>query len=379
MTSQDHHRYCRLEINLSALQHNFLHYQANTTETESITPVVKANAYGLGVQAIAPALIKAGARQLFVAYPHEALELREILRRELPEKKVELISFAGFFGENAKLYVKEDITPVLNSLSELKTWKRFLSSSTQRRALLHLDSGMARLGLDCDEQQRLVENPDLLSGARISHYMTHFANADQPGHPSVAAQKNRFERVVQSLPAAKTSLANSAAFGLGPGYRGSFCRIGYGLYGEEILQGQAGAFYQGLQQVVELKAQVLQTRRIDAGESVGYGWSYQAKGTRFIATVGLGYADGFHRLYSDRTSLWFRGTALPVVGRVSMDAVTVDITDVVRGENAPVNAGTWLDVLAPKAGLTTLARDGGTIGYEVLTSLGQRYHRVYRD
>ncbi|HEX2939557.1 MAG TPA: alanine racemase C-terminal domain-containing protein, partial [Rhodopila sp.] len=230
-------------------------------------------------------------------------------------------------------------------------------------------TGMARLGLDAGELATLAADHSRLDGLTLRYVMTHLVSSETPEDRLNAAQAARFAAACASLPAAPTSLANSSGIFLGPHFGSDLARPGAALYGLNPLPGQANP----MQSAVTLRARVLSVRDIPAGTPVGYNATWTAARSSRIATAAVGYADGYHRALSSRAKAFFDGHPVPLVGRVSMDLTTFDVTD-----HPAVQPGTWLEVLGPHQSPDDLALSAGTSGYEVLTSLGRRYHRVYR-
>ncbi len=338
----------RLTISLGAIAANW-RLLAGLHPGQAVAGVMKADAYGLGAQAIGPALYAAGCRHFFVAQLAEGLALRAILG---PGPMIAVLN--GFSPGAAP-----DLVPVLNSLGDVAEW-----AGLGRRAILHLDTGMARLGLAPREQQRLAEAPHLLSGIELLFVMTHMACADDPAHPMNAAQRDRFAAV--PLPGVKRSLAASSAMFLGPGYASDLARPGAALYGLNPTPGRPNPMLP----VVTLDAPILQLREIRAGTPVGYGATWVAQRDSRIATVAEGYADGYLRSLSGFGWAMLAGTRVPLVGRVSMDLLTFDVTD--APEPCP---GDRLTLLGEGVSPDALGLAAGTIGYEMLTGLGQRYDR----
>ena len=350
-----------LHIDLAAIVENWRLLAARAAPG-AVAGVVKANAYGLGADKVAPALRAAGCRHFFVAHLAEGIALRETLGSG-PMIAV-LNGFApGADGDAA-------LVPVLNSLGDVLAHAAAGRSAGQaRRALLHLDTGMARLGLDAAEQARLVADHSLLAGLDLLYIMTHLACADAPDHPLNAEQAARFDRACSVLPKFKRSFANSSGLFLGADYASDLARPGCALYGINPTPGLPNP----LRQVLRLEAPVLQIREIPAGASVGYGASFMAARPSRIATIAVGYADGYLRSLSGQGGAAYRGLMLPLVGRVSMDLITLDVTDVPG--LVPGDAVTLIGGAAPSP--DDLAARAGTIGYEILTSLGARYRRDY--
>ena len=263
--------------------------------------------------------------------------------------------------------------PVLNSLHEVRLWAALARQKEgPLAAALQTDSGMSRLGLPDQELLALQEEPGLLQHLDLRLVMSHLACADEPAHAQNRTQLASFRRARELFPQGQASLANSSGIFLGPDYHFDLGRPGAALYGVNPRPGEANP----MQPVVRLQARVLQIRSIDAGGCVGYGASFRARETARIATVAVGYADGFLRHLSGQGSAWWQGKRLPLAGRVSMDVSGVDITSLSPDSLKP---GDLIDLLGPEQGVDDLAAQAGTIGYEILTALGQRYHRIYRS
>jgi len=355
-----------LTVDLAALRANYARLRQELAGVPCAA-VVKADAYGLGLEQAAPALWRAGARSFFVALPDEGLRLRALL----PEAEVYVLG--GLFRGAEADYLARDLRPVLNSLEEVGRWA--LAAREAGRTLpaaLQLDSGMARLGLPDEEIDLLAAEPGRLAGIELRLLLSHLASAEDPEHPLNREQLERFRAARARLPAMPASLANSSGLFLGPDFHFDLGRPGAALYGVNPQPGQPSP----MRQVVRLQAKVLQVRAIDRGRSVGYGAAFRAERPTRIATLALGYADGFLRSISDRGWAWAGGQRLPLAGRVSMDLVTLDVGALPPERLRP---GDLVDLLGPEQGVDDLAQQAGTIGYEILTALGRRYHRAYRD
>jgi alanine racemase len=236
-------------------------------------------------------------------------------------------------------------------------------------AILHIDTGMSRLGFDARELDVLASESSRLDGLPIRYVMSHLAASEVPGDPSNQLQRERFRTARAMLPHAPGSLANSSGIFLGDDFASDLARPGAALYGINPTPGQPNP----MRAAVRLSVRVLAVRDVPAGAGVGYNATWIAPRPSRIATAALGYADGFHRSLSGRGSASFDGTPVPLVGRVSMDLTTFDVT-----AHPGVQPGCWLEVLGPHLSPDDLAEAAGTNGYEVLTSLGRRFHRVYR-
>ena len=351
------HPHAVLEVDLKAVATN---WQAlcRLHPSGAVAGVVKADGYGLGAEQIVTALRDAGCRHFFVAYVQEALAIRDLV----PDAMVGVLS--GLIPGTEALYARHDMTPVLGSLDEVARWQPF-----GRQAILHVDTGMSRLGLSPREVTVLAEDRSRLGGMKIRYIMSHLSASDVPRDPTNAQQLQRFAAARAALPAAPCSLANSSGIFLGNAFLSDLARPGAALYGINPTPGQPNP----MQRVVRLSVQVLAVREVSAGTAVGYNATWKAPRPSRIATVALGYADGLHRSLSGLGSAIFDGHPVPLVGRISMDLTTLDVTD-----QPMVQPGSWLEVLGPHLSLDDVAVAAGTNGYEVLTSLGRRFHRVYR-
>jgi alanine racemase len=352
-----------LEIDLAALADNY-RLLAGRAAGAAVAPAVKADAYGLGAAQVATALAAAGARTFYVAQLAEALELRSLL------PSARLCVFNGCLPGEERDFVANSLVPVLNSLAQACLWQATARAAGRRLpAILHFDTGLTRLGIPPDEADSFVAGAGVLHGLSIEALMSHLACSDEPGHPMNAVQLERFRERVSRFDDAPGSLAASSGIFLGSEYCFEEVRPGYALYG-----GNPAAGPNPMRPVVSLRARILQVRRVDSPTTVGYGASHRVGGPTRLATLGLGYADGFHRALSNRGRLFLDGVPLPVVGRVSMDLIVVDVSQLPEAKAQP---GMLLDVLGPDQDIDALARDCGTIGYELLTQLGRRYHRSY--
>lgn len=330
--------------------------------------VVKADAYGLGAAAVGIALRDAGCDTFFVAHLTEGLALRAAIG---PGPAIIVLNgFPPGADGDAGLW------PVLNGLGDVEAHAAAgRADGVARPALLHLDTGMARLGLDAGEQARLAAERGRLDGIDLRYVMTHLACADEAAHPLNARQAALFAVAAARIaPGVRRSFANSSGLFLGADFASDLARPGCALYGINPTPGAPNP----MRQVVVLEVPVLQIRDIAAGDTVGYGASWAAKEPRRVATVAAGYADGYFRSLSGRSFAQLRGQAVPLIGRVSMDLTTFDVTDVPEarvgdsvmlvGGPGPEGLGNTPDDIAARC---------GTIGYEVLTSLGARYARLY--
>ena len=361
-----------LTIDLAALRANWGALNRASGRAEC-AGVIKADAYGLGIAEITRALIAEGCRTFFVATLAEA----RIVRLAQPGAAIYVLD--GLLPGAAAYYTGFDLCPCLSSLDEVREWAAWCEATGRKlSAALHLDTGMHRLGLSPAEVEQLA-GPEraLLDHFELSLVMSHLACADTPGHPMNATQLDRFQALRRRLPAAPASLANSGGVFLGPDYHFDLVRPGIALYGGRALEGQDNP----MRWVVRLQARILQVRSVAAGEPIGYGATFAAARPSRVATLACGYADGFLRALSSPSGRpgpvgHIGEHPVPVVGRVSMDLITVDVTDVPEREAC---RGAWVEVLGARTTIDDLTDRAGTIGYELLTRLGRRVHRIHAD
>ncbi len=328
--------------------------------------VVKADGYGLGAQKVGAALAAAGCETFFVAHIDEALALRETL----PETEIHVLS--GVLPGTGPLFVLNRLVPVLNSLQDVIDWVEFQKDSDSTLPVdVHLDTGMCRLGLPADEVEVLKDRRDLLKTLQVRYWMSHLACADEPQHPVNAAQRDALRGFLAALPPAPATFANSSGIFLGSDYHVDLARPGVALYGGNPQPGNPNP----MAQVVRLQARILQVRRVDAPQTVGYGASHRFTGPTRVATVGVGYADGYLRSLSGGGCGYVGDVRVPIVGRVSMDLITLDVSAVPEHLSRP---GALVDLIGPHNPVDAVAAAAGTISYEILTGLGRRYHRIYR-
>jgi len=328
--------------------------------------VVKADAYGLGVAHVAGPLWAAGCREYFVARPAEGVALRELL------PAATIYVFDGVTPGSAPEFVHHGLVPVINSLTQLERWRdQARSLGRSLPTALHVDTGMLRLGLDDGEFATLIDRGDLLDGLTIDVVASHLASADEAGSDQPERQLERFRGLRQMLPVGRASLANSSGVFRHKAFHFDLARPGYALYGGHP---QPDSGPNPMLPVVTLEAPVIQLRPGRPGETVGYGASVCLERPSLLATVAVGYADGFLRSGSGRSHVAVNGHPAPIVGRISMDLITIDVTDLPADA---VTEGTPVEVIGPHRTIDEVASDAGTIGYEVLTSLGGRYRRRY--
>lgn len=356
----------RLRVDLSALRDNYRRLCADADEAE-VAPAVKADAYGMGIAQVAPALWQAGARSFFVALPKEALTLRQLL----PDARIFVLN--GPTPDVLDRLKAADIIPMANSLEQLGLWAGAAEAPPLKTAL-HLDTGMSRLGLPPSEAEHLARHPELLEGLEIVLVASHLASADEPESPMTPAQCDAFMAQADRLPPAAAgaprSLANSSGIQHDSAHNLSMVRPGFALYGGNPRPGQPNT----MRTVAFLEAPILQVRTVEAGTPVGYNATFVTKRRTRLATLAIGYADGYDRSLSNRGRVAIQGQSAAIVGRVSMDLTVVDVSHLSESDCRP---GTLATLLGDDPSLEEVAARADTIGYEILARLGGRLQRRY--
>lgn len=358
-----------LTVDLDAIIANWRKLEKTAVPAECAA-VVKANAYGCGAEPVARALAKAGCKTFFVANVEEAA----VVRAAAPQATV--YSLGGFFQQTGEAYAKIDCKPVIGDLNELAEWDVFCRrSGWSGGAAIHIDTGMNRLGLTVTEAQGII--PRINAGDHgITLVMSHLVAAELLNNPSNAKQLAAFREIASLFTGVPASLANSSGVFLGGQFQFEMVRPGCALYGVNPTPEADNPMLP----VVDLKARIVQIRNIDRGETVGYGGTWTARRPTRLAIIAAGYADGYFRAASanDGTrgaEVVVAGKRCPIAGRISMDLIAVDITDL---EKNAVRRGHMVTLIGEGITVDEVGHHFGTIGYEVLTSLGRRFVRIYK-
>lgn len=358
-----------LTLDLGALVANWRSLQARAG-TEAAA-VVKANAYGIGIEPAVTALAGAGCKSFFVAHLSEGIRVRSVA----PDATVYVLN--GLLPGSCGAYAEHDLSPVLGSPEEVREWAGFRAGGARvRPAALHLDTGMNRLGLPAgDGLGAILALKSEIDAAGIGLVMSHFASSEDAADPANARQMAAFAAIATALPGIPASLKNSSGHFLNdcPSYQ--LTRPGYALYGGNPTPGQPNP----MRAVVGLTSRILQLRDVRAGTQVGYNGRWTAKRDSRLATICLGYADGYPRNASGTDaspggSAIVGGVVCPFVGTVSMDLVIIDVSDLPA---ASVKRGDPVTLIGGALDLDTVGAGAKTIGYEILTSLGRRHARRY--
>jgi alanine racemase len=344
-----------LTIDLDAIAANWRILDAQ--HPRMTAAVVKANAYGLGAEKIVPKLAAAGCRHFFTAHLEEAIKIRPLIPRAM------LAVLNGLYPNSPAEFSAHNIIPVLGSLPEIAPWRAEAARlGRPLPVILHFDTGMSRLGLTAQDAEALDT-----TGLTLEFIMTHLVSADSPNDPRNAAQAAAFRAIARHFPKTRTSLANSSGIFLGSLAHSTLARPGAALYGINPTPHLPNP----MRGTIHLSAPILKVQHLNQGDTVGYNATWTAQRPSRIAVLGVGYADGYHRILSNAGTAIFDGAPVPLVGRVSMDLTTFDITD------THAEQGDAIELLGPHHGPDDLAREAGTNGYEILTALGNRYQRHY--
>lgn len=358
-----------LTVDLAALRANWARLNEASGRAEC-AGVIKADAYGLGIGPIAQALTNEGCKTFFVASVDEGRAARTV------QPGATIYVLDGLLPGAEAHYAGFDLRPVLSSLAQVRDWAAYSRARGRKLpAALHIETGMHRLAMPEYELRQLVAEPDMLDMFELTLVMSHLACADDPSNPMNERQRERFNALRALLPAAPASLSNSGGTFLGREYHFDVVRPGIALYGGRAHEGRPNP----MRTVVRLAARIMQVQEVPPGSTIGYGATFKVQRPSRIATIACGYADGFLRALSVSTGQpgpvgYIGSHPVPIVGRVSMDFITVDVTDV---PEEMVRRGGWVEVMGQRVTVDDLTDQAGTIGYELLSRLGPRVHRVY--
>ena len=361
----------RLTIDLSALASNWK-YLNDKSGTAEAAAVLKADAYGLGIDEVAPVLLEAGCRTFFVAMVEEGIRVRAATENS------RIFVLNGIFQDNIGAAMAHNLSPVLSTIEQIALWT---TEGNGQPCAIHVDTGMHRLGLPFDDAEKLASNEVIGPAMGARTVMSHFSCADDPDHEHNRLQFENFQNIVKLFNGLEKSLANSAAILSNPNTCFDLTRPGIAMYGGEAINDITNPMLP----VVTAEARILQINRVKKGSKVGYGAEAVVDRDTKIATVSGGYADGFHRASSGAGvplrearpvggQAWLGGYKVPVIGRVSMDLTAFDVTDL---PEQVLEQADYVELFGHNILLDDAARACGTIGYEMLTAIGSRYRREY--
>lgn len=365
---------CILTINLSKICANYriLSTIVNSYNYHSksiIGAVVKANCYGLGVESIVQILLQQGCNDFFVASIDEGIDLRRKLHAN---NSINIFVLNGVFAEDASEFDKYKLIPVLNNLSQIKVWSHHATSKNSTfPAILHLNTGMNRLGITYEEMAIIRRDHNILNGLYILYIMSHLSASQDVSNKYNQKQLELFADYVVYFQGIKASLANSSAIFLGKEYHYDLIRAGAALYGINPTPPQLNP----MQQVVSLTAPIIQLQHLTKDMAISYNMTFITSRNTIIATLPIGYADGYPRALSNSGKVYIAGNPASIVGTISMDLTIIDVTDI------PVEhifLGQRVEIIGDYYTIDQLATDAGTISYEILTRLGNRYQKIYK-
>jgi alanine racemase len=357
--------HARLSVDLDALAANF-HTLRTLSGGAEVAPVVKAQGYGMGAEAVALRLWDEGACRFFVARVAAGEALRTALG---PSRPAAIYVFDGCEDGAAPRLAAADLIPALASLEDVARWRDQAKAGRRLKAALHAETGLNRLGLSPDDCQQLATTPSLLEGLDVQLVMSHLACGAEPEHPLNARQLTTFREVAALFPSVRASLSASGGILLGEDYRFDLVRPGVALYGG----GPRDVPDPRLKTVAVMEARILALRDLEPGQSVGYGAGWMAERPTRLAIIGAGYADALLRSNFPNGVVWFDGALRPFAGRLSMDLAAIDVT----GSTA-AKPGAWVELFGTNLAVEIAARNAGTLCYELLTGLGARTPRIYR-
>lgn len=348
-----------LVIDLGALAHNYRTICASLKKGTMCAAVLKANGCGMGLKEAATRLYREGCRHFFMAFLSEAIELKSYIGQDSF-----IYVLAGLRQGDEDVYVSHNLIPVLSDLSQIQAWNAFSITKGQcLKAVLHFDTGFTRTGISAEAVKKLTLLD--LSHIEIVCVMSHLACAYQPGHPMNEAQRLSFDDLRKRFHTIPASFASTGAVRFGDVYHYDMVRVSIAL------TGCREADNPNLKPVLKAYSQVLQINTINTGETVGYDATFIAQRPSSIATLAGGYADGYFRSLSNRGEVYFQGKRLPIVGKVSMDMFTIDVTDV------PIRPGDWVELFGDHLSAYEVAQSAGSVSWELFARLGPRFERFY--
>lgn len=353
-----------LTVDLDAIRQNYA-YLKKMVAPAICAGVVKADAYGLGMDRVAPAMFEAGCKDLFVAWPEEGIDLHPLL----PNARIFVLH--GAMPGTAKELAQNNLIPVVNHLGQLAEWANYARKTGKKMPVaIHVDSGLNRLGMPLDEVQKIHKNPDLLGGLDLQLIMSHLAIPALANHPMNQTQLDAFKKALTFLPKAPASLAASSGTFLGEEFRFDMVRIGSSIYGMNPLPNKPNP----MRAVAKLEFPVLQVQEVPTGKTIGYGCTYKTEKPTRVATLGGGFSDGYMRSLSNNGTIWIGDYRCPVLGRVSMDLITIDVSDIPAHLIQP---GEMIAILNEQYTVNHLAGEARTRTTEILCGLGRKPKRQY--
>ena len=356
-----------MEVDLAAITHNYRFLCAQLDDARCAA-VVKADAYGLGVDEIAPTLANAGCNDFFVASIDEGINVRKLL------PKAHIYVLNGLLPGSESILSQHNMTPILNDIGQIIIWQNWSKKLDKKLpAIIHLDSGMWRAGLPPNEVKILSAELERLKGIDVRYYMSHLACSDQATHPKNIQQLQSFQQALKMLPSTPASIANSHGIFLGPQYHFDLVRPGRSLYGIGIVSSKE----QSIKPTVKVSTKVIQVSDVGPNETIGYEALYRVAQPTRLATLAAGYTDGLPRTLDGQGTVFIGGIKAPIIGGVSMDLLTIDVS---KAPENTVYPGAWAEIIGEHISADDVAANANrTTSREVIVNLGKRYHRVYKN
>ena len=354
-----------LEVDTQAITHNYRTLKQLVSHS-TCAAVLKADAYGFGIKAVAPILMQSGCQHFFVAHIEEGI----VLRRLLKEPVIYVLS--GLLPQTEAYFIEHSLTPIINDFEMLNMWSREAQRLDRKLpCALHIDTGMRRNGFDALDLVKLFKSPELLNHFDVHFIMSHLVSSHALHDPLNGEQKELFDHVRQQLPQLKASLADTGGIYLGSPFHYDFIRAGKGLFGLYTPPKD----YPPLEPCLRFLGRILQIRTAVKGETVGYGATHTLAGKSRLATIGIGFADGYDLRLSNKGYVAFQDWKAPIVGRISMDYTVIDVTDI---PESLCYVGGWAELVNQTLTLDTLAQSIGSHSRELSTGFTSRITRIYR-
>lgn len=351
-------------IDLPAIKRNYHSFEKHISPA-TIAPVIKANAYGLGMIPVCETLNQEGASEFFVATIDEGIALKKAI------PSVNVFVLYGLFANTIDIFFEHQLVPVLNTIEQIQRWNQFAAlKNTKLSALIHFDTGMSRTGLTAKEAAWLINNKHAFENLNILYVMSHLACSEVPSHPMNQKQKDAFNEFSKAFPEIKRSLAASTLIKMDSTYHNDMARIGYGLYGFCYNTPKIS-----LENCLHVYSRIVQLRDVVPGDPVGYGSTYIVEKPGRLATLSMGYADGYHRfLHNYKTYVYIGPYKAYLAGRISMDFCVVDVSHI---PEEYLYEGAWVEMIGHHIKVADLVSGTDFVPHEVPISLGNRYHRHY--
>lgn len=360
--------YSCLAVNLDKVASNYRQLQGIAKSAECAA-VLKANGYGMGAVPMGIRLYREGCRSFFVAFADEGVALREAFVDRGWQADIYILN--GFFPGSEGVYADFHLIPALTDLGQVARWQAFCHMAGKKLpAALHVDTGMTRTGLPSKEYMTLASQPELLAGMELKLVLSQMVYSHDENMTFSLQQRQRFDQAIRHMPKMKASLAKSGVIFLGEEFHYNMVRPGIALHGVNATNGKTNS----LQESMELWARIYQIQDVVVGQSIGYSQTFVAASARRVATIGIGYADGYPWALSNKGYIDIAGFKAPILGRISMDVMTVDVTDI---PESYLRMGGWVRVIGGEVSVDTIAKLAGTVPYEILLRMGQRFRRVY--